>query len=139
MWTELIEISKANANKNKQINLKELFNDVDNWGINFKKYCSEARNKFGYNSEFFKQLPIDNIIELLQKSSAANIYQFKFGLHDIYYMGNLKDFFAEDLESIKDFRKKIENITFENNPVLCKAALMYLKEEVDRIIEGLEA
>ena len=82
-------------------------------------------------------LPINNIVEAIRKSNPENIHQFRFGLGTIYHMSNMKDFFPEDLKPLKKFRQEIDDIAFENNPILCKMALDLLKNQIDKIIDVL--
>jgi vacuolar-type H+-ATPase subunit C/Vma6 len=137
MWNELTNIFKANSNEANQTNLEMLFNETDGWGADFSEYCRRLKEKEGVVRNFFKTLPVKNIIEAIRKSCAGSIHQFRFGLKTIYCMSNMKDFFAEDLIPLSDFRQDIDGITFVNNPILCMMALELLKEEVDRIIRVL--
>ena len=137
MWTELTDIFNANKKDVNQSNLEMLFSGVDKWGADFSDYCRRTEREQGVVRNFFMTLPINNMINAIQKSSAADIHEFRFGLKTIYKMSNMKDYFAEDLEPLKDFRQQLDSITFENNPILCKMALELLKNEIDNVIEAL--
>ena len=113
-----------------------IFKDVNKWGHDFHEFCNqEKRNRVVYN--FFSSIPIDDVVTAIQNSNADNIHQFRFGLEILYHMGNLKDYFSEDLDSLKEFRQKIENTKFNNSPVLCDLALRLLKDKLDYIIKKL--
>ena len=74
-------------------------------------------------------------------SNIKNVYYFKYSLDHIYGFANLKDYYASDLDCLKQFKKELNKELKNKNikdPML-KYPFKILLEKLDNVISVLEA
>ena len=117
---EKIEICNLNNNKNS---LKEILNNVD-WGIQLNEYVRE--HSYLDKKQFLNDFDIDVVVENIKKSNSKNIYHFKYCIDKVYNFSNLKDFYLNDLDKLKELIKKLEDLDKAEFGITKKEAIQYL-------------
>ena len=127
-----IELSGKNKNI---INLKEIF-EAEDWGIKLNEYLREVDciNKKQFLSEF----DVETLIEKIKNSNSKNIYNFKYCIDKIYNFSNLKDFYINDLENLKQLIEGLDEMDKNSFGITKKEAIEYLSKILKEKMELLE-
>lgn len=127
-----IELSGKNQNI---INLKEIF-ETEDWGIKLNEYIREQDciNK----KQFLNEFDVDTIIEKIKNSNSKNIYNFKYCIDKIYNFSNLKDFYINDLEKLKQIIERLDEMDKKSFGITKKEAIEYLSKILKEKRELLE-
>lgn len=127
-----IELSGKNKNI---INLKEIF-ETEDWGIKLNEYIIELDciNK----KQFLNEFDVDTIIEKIKNSNSKNIYNFKYCIDKIYNFSNLKDFYINDLENLKQLIEGLDKMDKKSFGITKKEAIEYLSKILKEKRELLE-
>lgn len=127
-----IELSGKNQNI---INLKEIF-ETEDWGIKLNEYIKEQDciNK----KQFLNEFDVDTIIEKIKNSNSKNIYNFKYCIDKIYNFSNLKDFYINDLEKLKQIIERLDEMDKKSFGITKKEAIEYLSKILKEKRELLE-
>mgnify|MGYP004488731129 FL=1 len=127
-----IELSGKNKNI---INLKEIF-EAEDWGIKLNEYLREVDciNKKQFLSEF----DVDTLIEKIKNSNSKNIYNFKYCIDKIFNFSNLKDFYINDLENLKQLIEGLDEMDKNSFGITKKEAIEYLSKILKEKMELLE-
>lgn len=124
-------------NKNHSIKSDELsrcLND-DVWAEKLLKYCEEHYNDFLLRYGFIDLLDMNNLNEKMKDATVKEIWLVRDIFDVVYHVANINEFFANDLNGIEDFRKQIENTTFDgiNKKLAKKSLLEYLDDIIIRL------
>lgn len=111
MLKELIDLrAKRNAELDASIlEVKGAYESVE-------RFCDECKLRSDYfiqNNSFMDCINIKSIIELLKIATLKEIYDINNAFEEIYYMGNVKEFFASDLVELKKLEESINSIEIE--------------------------
>lgn len=131
---------KSSSTIKSNILLDEIFEN-DDWALAFYKYVEQVKPETLTDKKFFSVLDYKKIIKILLNSNIKNVYYFKYSLDHIYGFANLKDYYASDLDCLKQFKKELNKELKNKNmkdPML-KYPFKILLEKVDSVISVLEA
>ena len=108
-----------------------------------ERFCEECNLREDYyvqNKSFMEYVNIKSLIMLLDDATLEDIYNIKNVFNSIYRMGNIKDFFLDDLERLKELEikisEKIKEIGIKGKTY--KYAIENLHNALVSIIERLE-
>ena len=98
-------------------------NDFNDFNFNYTKkeiqdFCNNIyKNKDSFITKHCFARKINNVklVELLKECSAAEIEEFRRLFLTIYSFSNIKDFFANDKESIEDLKIRLEELINNEN------------------------
>lgn len=127
-----IEISSKNQ---KSINLKKIFESED-WGLKLNEYVKEQ--DCINEKQFLNEFDIDTIVEKIKKSNSKNIYNFKYCIDRLYNFSNLKDFYINDLEKMRNLIEKLDAMDKDSFGITKKEAIEYLSQILKEKKELLE-
>ena len=131
---------KSGSTIKSNILLDEIFEN-DDWALAFYKYVEQIKPETLTDKKFFSALDYKRIIKNLLNSNIKNVYYFKYSLDHIYGFANLKDYYASDLDCLKQFKKELNKELKNKNikdPML-KYPFKILLEKIDSVISALEA
>lgn len=127
-----IELSSKNQ---KSINLKKIFESED-WGIKLNEYVKEQ--DCINEKQFLNEFDIDTIVEKIKKSNSKNIYNFKYCIDRLYNFSNLRDFYINDLEKMRNLIEKLDAMDKDSFGITKKEAIEYLSQILKEKKELLE-
>lgn len=124
-------------NKNQSIKSNELLQclDENDWSEKLLKYCDEHYNDFLFRHSFIDLLDLDKLYEKMENATVKELWSIR-GIFDVvYHISNINEFFANDLEKIKDFRNRVDETSFDGiNRRLAKQVLVeYLDDVISRL------
>ena len=124
-------------NKNQSIKSNELLQclDENDWSEKLLKYCDEHYNDFLFRHSFIDLLDLDKLYEKMENATVKELWSIR-GMFDVvYHISNINEFFANDLEKIKDFRNRVDETSFDGiNRRLAKQVLVeYLDDVISRL------
>ncbi len=130
-------LKKNTKNKNESM-LDNIFNNP-NWGENFHDYIVKNKNDFIINKRFFSELDVNKILELLFSTEIKDVYLFKYSLDSVYDFANIKGYYESDLESIREFKIKLEDKLKKEkiNDPMREYPFKILNEKLNEIIDKL--
>ena len=84
---------------------------------------------------FIDLLDLDKLYEKMENATVKELWSIR-GMFDVvYHISNINEFFANDLEKIKDFRNRVDETSFDGiNRRLAKQVLV---EYLDNVISRL--
>ncbi len=107
----------------------------DNWAKELLDYCERHFNEFLSRYGFIDLLDINILIKKLDNVSTKELYILIDIFKGVYKSCNIKDFFENDRETIKEFRNAVGEINFPgiNKPMAKKALEDYLEDVIKRL------
>ena len=115
----------------------------DKSGGNIDTICDNIlgnKNQYLIQHAFAKFLDINHIIDSLKNATAAKIQNFRETIASVYSFENIKDFFAEDINTLRKLYDGVADIIKSNKAVLDKIQklqLEWLKDNLDNYMEKL--
>lgn len=113
-------VDELNSFKNELKNIIEKNNknelDFDYTRSNIKSFVDAVyKNKDSFIGKrcFAKKINNNRMVELIAECDAYEIEEIRNVFHTVYSFSNIKDFFADDLESIIDLKEKLEKLQVE--------------------------
>lgn len=105
-------------------------------------FCLEIyKNKDSFITKrcFARKLNNKKFVELLKKCNPAQMDELRAIFRYVYSFSNIKDFYAEDKDSLEDLKNKIEDLLANNNnfDLIQKKQLNYLISNLKNIIDKL--
>lgn len=124
-------------NKNQSIKSNELLQCLDesDWSEKLLKYCNEHYNDFLFRHSFIDLLDLDKLYEKMENATVKELWSIRDMFDVVYHISNINEFFANDLEKIKDFRNRVDETSFDGiNRRLAKQVLVeYLDDVISRL------
>ncbi len=125
LYNPIVEERKT---QNKRINKEDCEeSDIYRNATSFFDNCSKMENYYCNNRSFIDYINIDKLINLIKNSNLEDLYTIRKSFSKVYYMGNLKDFYKEDIEGLKYIRNKILDMDSQGE-ITRKIALNSLAE-----------
>jgi hypothetical protein len=110
-YTELYTpIAEERKIRNREINKADqeeadIYSDADA----FYEHCCKMENYYCSHGSFVEYLDFEKLNRLINSSNNEGVYTIIDAFKKIYYMGNLRDFYTNDIERLKIIRKNILN------------------------------
>lgn len=109
---------------------------------NIFSFCNQIHIKkdfFITKKCFARKLDIIKFVELLKKCNSAQINELRSIFRYVYSFSNVKDFYAEDKDSLEDLKYKVEELLANDNDFdsIQKKQLKYLISNLENIIKNL--
>ena len=108
------------------------------WGESLFCFCEARNGDFLGSRGFFKYFSTDKLIEALYKSNAADVNVFIRTVNGIYSFSNLRTFFEEDAESLKEIIARLNSDEFSGGGVIKGMAIKRLKNKLEASLKILE-
>lgn len=126
---------KNNERNNNLFNFDYSLNKISS-------FCLEIyKNKDSFITKrcFARKLNNKKFVELLKKCNPAQMDELRAIFRYVYSFSNIKDFYAEDKDSLEDLKNKIEDLLTNKNGFdsIQKKQLNYLISNLKHIIEKL--
>lgn len=142
-YDEYVDRLKLKAdNKNHTIKESELskYMDSEKWAEELLNYCDNHFNEFLSRYGFIDLLNIELLSKKLVDASPKEIRMVKDIFKRVYRADNINEFFLNDMEGIKEFRKIVEQMTYEgiNKPLAKNALVDYLDDIVKRLEKDVD-
>lgn len=137
-YDEYIDKLKLKAgSKNHIIKSAEILQYLtsDNWAKELIDYCEKHFNEFLSRYGFIDLLDTDILLEKIKDASTKELYIIRDIFKTVYRASNIKDFFLNDKEKIKEFREAVGQINCSgiNKPMAKKALEDYLNDVIERL------
>lgn len=131
------ELNNATNQSDLYLNYFNFSNgDIDD----FCKYVHKNKDLFLKNRRFFSDVNNGYLVNLLKESSAKEIQDLRSALLFVYQTPDCNDCFADDIESLKEFKRSIEELRTEKilfDKIQIKQ-INYLINNLDDIIISFE-
>ena len=75
----------------------------------FLAHCKQREEYYSEHKSFMEYIDEDKLIELINASNLEGIYMIRDAFNVIYYMGNVKDFYINDVEDLQCLRDDLHN------------------------------
>lgn len=137
-YDEYVDRLKLKAsNKNYIIKASELSQctSSDNWAEELLDYCEKHYNEFLARYGFIYLINIETLSNKLQNASTKELYLLIEIFKTVYRAFDIRTFFENDLETIKEFRNTVGqmNVTGINKPLAKKTLEDYLEDVINRL------
>ena len=109
----------------KQINSLNTTTRFDSLSI-FTNEIHKNEKSIHQSHEFFKNLDIFMLSELIKQSNSKEIWELRIQIHMIYEMSNLKDIYPNDKDNIDELKNKCEFILEEEQDKIKKQNIKWL-------------
>lgn len=98
----------------------------------FEEYCDAYRNDFSEKRKFLSILDVNQFINKINYSNTKGIYNVINGIRKVYNFYNLYDYYLDDIDTIKDIRKKLGELDKDNLGITKSFAI----EQLEKTLEG---
>lgn len=137
-YDEYVDRLKLKAgNVNQMIKASEVsqYMNSENWAEELLNYCDKHYNEFIARYAFIDLLDAELFLEKVQCASVKELRLIKDIFKKVYGSFNINEFFVNDIDAIKAYREKINQITFEgiNKPLAKDSLISYLDDVIKRL------
>ena len=104
----------------------------------FLQHCHKREDYYCTRKSFMEYIDIEKVIKLINSSDLEGIYKIAHAFNVIYYMGNVKDFYMNDIEGLQLLAERLNNqedVIAES--ITRKYAIEYLLSQINKILIGL--
>ena len=131
-------IAKSRKRRNEMLDKGEI--EEENIYINadsFLKHCQMREEYYCSHRAFMEYINED---KLINSSSLEYIYTIVKAFNTIYYMGNVKEFYLNDIDALQCLKSDLCNKERINTiGITRKCALEYLASVIEKVLVGLGA
>ena len=133
------EISNKRKERNKDLGKKEIEdNHIYDSAAAFLEECKLRKDYYSNQKSFMEYIEIDRLIGLVNNSDNKGIYDIGNAVKTVYYMGNVKEFFAHDKNLLQELVNKLSENELSNSfGITRRCAMDYLISSVENIIPKL--
>lgn len=104
----------------------------------FLKHCQKRTEHYCRHKSFMEYINQDRLLELINNSSLQDIYTIADAFDTIYYMGNVKDFYINDIDSLQCFKNNLCNAERINIiGITRKCAIEYFNSQIKNVLVRL--
>lgn len=104
----------------------------------FYSHCEKKADYYCTHHSFTEYVNIEDIFQLVKKSSLEDIYEIVRAFKKVYYMSNVRDFYVADIDNLVFLRKKLLNADeLEIRGKTHKYAIDYLVGEITSVLTNL--
>ena len=100
----------------------------------FLEHCKKREEYYMERRSFMEYIDEDKLVELITSSSLKGIYMIKNAFNTIYYMGNVRDFYINDVEALQCLRDDLHN---EERVNIKGITRKYAIEQLDSAIQNV--
>ena len=104
----------------------------------FLQHCHKREDYYCTRKSFMEYIDIEKVIKLINSSDLEGIYKIADAFNVIYYMGNVKDFYMNDIEGLQLLAERLNNqedVIAES--ITRKYAIEYLISQINKTLIGL--
>lgn len=104
----------------------------------FLQHCHKREDYYCTRKSFMEYIDIEKVIKLINSSDLEGIYKIADAFNVIYYMGNVKDFYMNDIEGLQLLAERLNNqedVIAES--ITRKYAIEYLLSQINKTLIGL--
>ncbi|MCM1237168.1 MAG: KAP family NTPase [Ruminococcus flavefaciens] len=100
----------------------------------FLEHCQKREEYYSSHKSFMEYINKDKLIELINHSSLADIYTIAKAFKTVYFMGNVRDFYINDIDALQCLKSDLCNEERINiNGITRKCAI----EHFSTVVEGV--
>lgn len=104
----------------------------------FLEHCQKREEYYSMHKSFMEYINEDKLIELINNSSLEDIYTIAKAFKTIYFMGNVRDFYINDIDALRCLKNDLCNKERINtHGVTRKCAMEYFSSIIDGVLVGL--
>lgn len=110
------KIIQAIQESNKKVN-KKCINSLlnkDNWGEMFYSYIKKNESEYLNKRGYLEIIDVDKITDNIKQKNIANIYDFKYALDKMYGFSNVREYYENDYDVLKELYNTVKNIKQED-------------------------
>lgn len=97
--------------KNRELDKQEIDLMLDySSGTGFMHYCFENADKFLLKKSFMQYIDFDKLINVIRTGDLKGIYDIASGFEKVYGFDNLREFYEEDADMLKDLAERLQNL-----------------------------
>lgn len=132
-------IAESRKRRNKMLDKGAI--EEENIYINaglFLEHCQKREEYYSSHKSFMEYINEDKLIELTNNSSVENIYTIAKAFKTIYFMGNVKDFYINDIDALRCLKSDLCNEEKINtHGVTRKIAIEKFSSTIKEVLIGL--
>lgn len=129
-------IAKCRKRRNEILDKGEI--EEENIYINadtFLQHCQKREEYYCSHRSFMEYINEDRVIELINSSGLEDIYTIANAFDTIYYMGNVKDFYTNDIDALQCLKNDLCNKDRINtNGITRNYAIEYLDSVIEKVL-----
>jgi len=104
----------------------------------FLEHCQKREEYYCSRKSFMEYINEDRLIGLINNSSLEDIYTVAKAFNTIYYMGNVRDFYINDIDALQCLKSDLCNEDRINTVgITRKCAIEYLNVVIKKVLAGL--
>ncbi len=104
----------------------------------FLDHCQKREEYYCSRKSFMEYINEDRLIELINSSNLADIYTIAKAFNTIYYMGNVKDFYINDIDALQCLKNDLCNEDRINTiGITRKCAIEYFGSVIEKVLVKL--
>lgn len=132
-------ISARRKVRNQQLDKEHVIEDnVFKDAQSFYNHCEKKADYYCTHHSFTEYVNIEDIFQLVKKSSLEDIYEIVRAFKKVYYMSNVRDFYEADIDNLVILRNKLLNSDeLEIQGKTHKYAIDYLVNEITSVLRNL--
>ncbi|MDE6435834.1 MAG: hypothetical protein K2L07_16620, partial [Lachnospiraceae bacterium] len=101
----------------------------------FLDHCQKREEYYCSHKSFMQYINEDRLIELINSSSLEDIYTIAKAFDTIYYMGNLRDFYINDIDALQCLKNDLCNEEKINIiGITRKCAIGYFNSVIEKML-----
>ena len=106
----------------------------------FWQHCRKKKDYYCTHKSFMEYMDVEKLIKLINCSKLEDIYKIADAFNEIYYMGNVRDFYMNDIDGLNFLKNRLnnhENVNYKG--ITRRYAIEYLISKINKILVGLGA
>lgn len=101
----------------------------------FLQHCHKREEYYCTHKSFMEYIDVEKLIKLINCSKLEGVYKIADAFDTIYYMGNVRDFYMNDIDGLKLLKERLKKV--DSKGITRKCAIEYLISKIDKILVGL--
>jgi DNA polymerase III delta prime subunit len=104
----------------------------------FFEHCKKREQYYCNHKSFMEYIDIAKLIELINAGSLEDVYTITASFKKIYFMGNLSDFYTNDIDALQELKRNLHNESKINvKGITRKYAIKNLINEIEKVLKNL--
>ncbi len=104
-----IPISEERKKRNKILSKEDQEESIYSNANVFYEHCCKMKNYYCSHRSFTEYIDFEKLYTLINECDNEGLYTLRHAFKTIYFMGNLKDFYAADTEKLKEFSNALKD------------------------------
>lgn len=106
--------------------------------VSFLEHCQKREEYYCSHRSFMEYINENRLIELINSSSLEDIYTIAKAFNTIYFMGNVRDFYINDIDALQCLKNDLYNEEkIKTTGITRKCAIEYFGSVIEKVLVRL--